>query len=184
MTVANGGTLRGSGTVGGAVSVLSGGTLGGVGTINGATSITGVLSPGNGDGLIGTLNIANNVTWLGAPSGSSATDWVFNLGPSNASDKLNITGTFNRDTSLGSVFQFDFAGSANRGAFTLASWTLTGGNDFQSTDFTWKNLALGYDGTFQIVDTDLQIVVVPEPATWALLAASLTTVVIFRRRRK
>ena len=39
----------------------------------------------------------------------------------------------------------------------------------------------GKSAYFQIASLDL--VVVPEPATWALLAFSLTTVVVLRRRR-
>jgi len=39
------------------------------------------------------------------------------------------------------------------------------------------------DGTASTSAGDIYLEVVPEPATWALLAFSLTTVVVLRRRR-
>ncbi len=44
--------------------------------------------------------------------------------------------------------------------------------------------ALNWNGAGSINSTFTNFVAVPEPATWALLAGSLTTIVILRRRRR
>ena len=106
ITTVSAGTLLINGdqhTATGAVTVASGATLGGTGTLGGATTINGILSPGSGG--IGTLNIAANVTWAGAASAGSTTDWVFDLGASSAADQLAITGNFNNHTRHGFPFQ-------------------------------------------------------------------------------
>ena len=182
-TAVNVGTLLVNGnqaSATGNVSVASGAILGGTGTLGGATTVNGILAPGSGG--IGTLNIAANATWAGAASAGSATDWVFDLGASNTADKLAITGNFNKDTTLGTAFRFDFGGSTQLGTFTLATWTGTTG--FSSGDFSYTNLGGGDTGSFNISGTSLQfIATVPEPATWALMAFSLTAVAVLRRRR-
>ena len=48
------------------------------------------------------------------------------------------------------------------------------------SNLTITGLTSGYSGS---LDTAGLLTVVPEPATWALLAFSLTTVTILRRRR-
>jgi autotransporter-associated beta strand protein len=181
-TLVNGGTLFVNGnqaSATGAVSVASGATLGGSGTIGGATSISGILAPGNS---IGTLNITANTTWQGASLASSDTDWKFELGSTNTSDLLNITGSFLKDNASGSVFRFDFLNSSITGNFTLVAWT--GSTTFSASDFTYSNLGADKTGTFFISGNQLRFEVVPEPGTWALLATSLTTLLILRRRRR
>lgn len=163
--------LTGSATGTGSVAVNSGAILGGNGTISGATSITGSLRPGNS---IGQLNIANNVTWV------SGDNWVFELGAVNTSDRLNITGDFLKGA--GSTFTFDFAGSTDLGTFVLVDWS--GSTGFTVPDFSYTNLGGGNTGTFQFNGSQLEFVAIPEPTTWALLAGSLTALVIFRRRRR
>jgi len=162
----------GSGTGNGSVTVSSGGTLGGNGTISGATLVSGSLNPGN-LGSIGTLNITNNVTW------NSGTDWVFNLGAANTSDLLNITGNFTQGT--GSVFRFDFGGATHQGTFKLVDWT--GSTTFTSGNFSLTNLGGGNTGTFAFNGSQLELTVVPEPTTWALITLSLVFLMTFRRRR-
>jgi len=159
------------------MNVASGAVLGGNGTINGLANITGSLRPGNS---IGTLN-AGTTTWLGAATAGTATDWVFELGGSNTSDRLNITGNFTKNISLGSVFRFDFAGSTALGTFTLVDWSVT--TTFSATDFSLTNLGGGNTGTFAINGTQLELNVIPEPTTWALLTFALCTVLFLRRRR-
>ncbi len=171
------------------VNVASGATLGGNGTITGATTISGILAPGNS---IGTLTIANDVTWNGGASASAATDWKFELGAGNTADLLNITGATSEFLKgSGSAFRFDFQGSTAMGTFKLVDWASTAsigggalGTSFNIADFSYTNLGGGHIGTFQFNSTQLEFVaVVPEPSTWALLAFSLTTVVVLRRRR-
>jgi hypothetical protein len=161
------------------LAVSAGATLGGNGTIGGATTINGILSPGNS---IGTLNIAANTTWAGAATAGATTDWKFELDAGNTSDLLNITGNFLKNTGAGSVFRFDFAASTATGTFKLIDWSGTTG--FSATDFSYTNLGGGNTGTFAFNDTQLELTVVPEPATWALLAFSMTTIMVLRRRRR
>lgn len=171
--------INGSTSASSAVSVASGATLGGNGTIGGATTITGILAPGNS---IGTLNVTSNVTWVGAATAGATTNWLFELGTSNTSDKLNITGNFLKDTSLGTTFMFDFAGSANEGTFTLVDWTGTTG--FSVGDFSYTNLGGGLTGTFNFNGSQLDFIAVPEPSTAWSMAAGLAMVVIFAHRRR
>ena len=137
-----------------AVNIFSGATLAGAGRITGATTISGILAPGNS---IGTLTVANDVTWNGGASPSSETDWKFDLGAATA-DKLNIiggSGNFNKGT--GSVFRFDFKGSTNAGTSNLVQWA--GATTFASGDFSYTNLGAGLKpGIFQIVGSSLQFV--------------------------
>ena len=176
-TKVTGGTLLVNGnqtSATGAVTVATGGTLGGTGTLGGATTIAGSLSPG--DGGIGTLNIANSVTWQGAATAGSSTDWIFQLGASN-SDLLNITGDFNKAaTATEKTFRFDFAGSTNTGTFKLVDWS--GTSSFIGNEFSFTNLGSGLTGSFSISGTELHFSAfsaVPEPSTWVAMAALILT---------
>lgn len=144
----------------GAVTVDSGAILGGIGTLGGAVTVTGIIAPG---ASIGTLNVVNNVNWVGAATAGTATDWRFELGAANTADKLAITGDFLKDTTLGSAFRFDFQGSTATGTFVLAEWT--GSTTFTSGDFSGINLGGGHTATFAIVDKQLQATVVGGGAT-------------------
>ena len=177
----------GSATGSGTVTVASGATLGGTGTISGATTIAGIVSPG--DGGIGTLSITGNVTWQGAATAGSPTDWIFQLGESNTADLLHIAGDFTKDTSLGSNFRFDFGGSMNPGTFKLVDWTGSSSFSANSTvsDFTYTSLGSGLTGSFSLHDNQLDFIAlpaVPEPSTWVAMAAlALTGGAMAMRRR-
>jgi len=163
----------------GAVTVASGATLGGVGTVGGATTVTGIVSPGEGG--IGQLNIAGNVTWNGAATAGSDTNWIFQLGSSNTSDLLNITGDFLKGT--GTNFCFDFGGSTNTGTFKLVDWS--GSSSFAASDFSFSNLGSLRAGSFAINGSELDFTVsaVPEPSTWVGMAALGVCAVWMIRRR-
>lgn len=175
-------------TATGAVSVASGAVLGGSGTLGGATTVNGVLAPGNS---IGTLTIANDVTWSGSATAGSPTDWQFELGADNSSDRLLLSGNaseFLRSTASGSIFRFDFMGSTATGIFTLVDWESTAnlgggalGTDFSLTDFSYTNLGGGNTGSFSFNGTSLQFTVVPEPR--AALLGSIGILALLRRRR-
>jgi autotransporter-associated beta strand protein len=168
----------------GAVTVAPGATLGGNGTLGGATTIAGIVSPG--DGGIGTLNITGNVTWQGASSNGTATDWIFQLGASPTSDLLNISGNFTKDaTTYGSNFRFNFEGATNTGTFKVVDWS--GTSSFIASDFSYTNLGSGLTGSFSIIDSQLDFSVlpaVPEPSTWVAMAALAITGGIMAMRRR
>ena len=138
----------------GAVTVASGATLGGTGTLGGAVTTAGAIAPG---ASIGTLAVINHVTWTGAATPETATDWKFELGSGNTADKLAITGDFLKDASLGSAFRFDFQGSTATGTFTLAEWT--GTTTFTAADFSATGLGGGNSGVFAIVGNQLRVTV-------------------------
>lgn len=184
-TVAQG-TLLVGGSIAGAANVASGATLGGSGTIGGAATISGIVAPGD-DG-IGTLTVANDVTWNAADS------WQFELGTAAATmdlaalggsteDLLAITGaTSDFLMGTGSGWTFDFQGGGEAGWYQLVDWE--GTTTFAATDFgAPTNLAPGLTGSF-IVDSGtsaLYLEVVPE-ASVALLSA-LGALGLLRRRR-
>jgi hypothetical protein len=187
LLVNNTGTTSATGTA--PVNVASGATLGGAGRITGVTTISGILAPGNS---IGTLTIANDVTW------NAGNAWVFELGSaastmalagsgSSTQDLLNITGvTSDFLKGSGSSWVFNFGGVSALGWYKLVDWA--GTTDFNlglNTQFSATSLGSGYTGAFTVdsATSALYLNVVPEPSTWALLALSLTTVVVLRRRR-
>jgi len=183
------GTLLANNTIGSAtgsgnVTVATGANLGGNGTIGGATTIAGIISPG--DGGIGALNITGNVTWQGASSNGSATDWIFQLGASPTSDLLNITGNFTKDASTyGTNFRFNFEGATNTGTFKVVDWS--GTSSFIASDFSYTNLGSGLTGSFSIIDSQLDFSVlpaVPEPSTWVAMAVLIITGGTMAMRRR
>ena len=167
----------------GVLNVAAGATLGGSGTIGGATTISGVLAPGNS---IGTLAVANDVTWNGGEN------WVFELGAAGpsigspgSSDLLAISGGNDFLKGTGSSFTFDFAGTGDVGWYKLVDWA-GGTTTFDVAEFSGVNLASTYTSEFAIQDNALYVNVVPEPSTYALLAvaaAGFGAHVVRRRRR-
>lgn len=169
--------VNGSTSASSAVSIASGAALGGNGTVGGSLNVTGVIAPGNS---IDTLS-AGTTTWMAASTSGAATNWQFELGTVNLSDQLAVTGDFLKNTSAGSVFNFDFMGSDFDGVFTLVTWTGTTGFT-SASEFSYGNLGAGRTGTFTLNSNNLQFTVVPEPST--LLLGSLFSLGILRRRRK
>ena len=173
-------SVNGSTAATSSVAVAVGGVLSGTGTVGGVTTVSGIVSPAGSS--LGTLTVANNVTWIGAATADPSTDWAFTLGAGNASDRLAITaGSFLRDTSGGDGFRFDFGGATNEGTFTLVQWS--GTTDFLATDFSHTNLGPGLTGSFMIDGNGLLFTSVPEPAAGmvALAAGSWMLVRGWRR---
>ena len=170
-----------------AVNVFAGATLAGAGRITGATTISGILAPGNS---IGTLRVANDVTWNGSLLGGGATtDWQFELGAANAADLLQITGAaseFIKGT--GTIFRFDFLGSTDTGTFKLVDWDSIAsvgggelGTNFAATDFTYTNLGGGNSGTFRFNGSSLEFQAIPEPSSLVMLIGGGVCLILVRR---
>ena len=178
-TTVNAGTMivsntSGSATGTGAVVVASGATLGGGGAISGDVTATGIIAPGEAG--IGTLS-TGSVTWNGNTTSGIATDWKFDLGAADASDRLSITGDF---TGSGDAFWFDFLGSDMAGTFTLVTWSGSA-TGFDEADFKYTNLGGGLTGSFTLNSNSLLFTAIPEPS--AALAGLLLAFGILRRRR-
>ncbi len=155
--------LGGTGTIGGSISftTATGGILavGGAGTIGNLT--TGAVSATLASNISMELNAAATSSDLLKSSGLSATNFTLNL--------TNLGGTFSNGQSF-QLFQNQAGGAPVFSGTTFAAIvkpTLTGG-------LTWDESSLYTSGTLSVV---------PEPATWGLLAFSLTTVMVLRRRR-
>ena len=88
-----------------------------------------------------------------------------------------ITGvTVQNLTTAGSPFTAYFNSAANQTTLALAS-------DETTWDRAYVRVGASTETGIGYVD-NLQFTAVPEPTTWALLAASLTTVMVLRRRRR
>jgi autotransporter-associated beta strand protein len=179
----------------GNLTVALGATLGGNGTVGGATTINGNLNPGNSPGLQtfgSSLTLSGTSTTTLEINGTATRGTDFdgiNVGTSltyGGNLTLAIGTTFGVGSYSWNLFDTftsqggNFANVALSGNYTGAfsgpssgNWTLTQANGFGGNN-TW---------TFNQSSGDLGLNVIPEPATWALLALSLTTVTILRRRR-
>ncbi|MCX6972338.1 MAG: autotransporter-associated beta strand repeat-containing protein [Verrucomicrobia bacterium] len=194
-TAVNAGTLlingNDSGSTG-AVTVASGATLGGNGTIGGATTVNGNLSPGNSPGL---LTFGSTLTLNG-----TTTMEISGAGRGTTYDAVNVTGLLTYGGNLTLTIAspigdatYDLFGGASAGALTqtlnFAGITFAGGGaysgtwTYNGTSSLWTAYSGGQNFSFDKATGDL-IVAVPEPATWALLAFSLTTVMVLRRRHR
>lgn len=180
-------TFGGSGA--GAVTV-SGGTLGGNGTITGATTIQsgGTLAPGNSPDVLTfanglTLEGATNMELNGTTRGTQY-DGIDLTGGSlvyGGTMSLTFGSAFLASNTTFDLFNFSVSQS---GTFTsiasssVYNFTLNSGNSYSAAD------QLGNTWSFNHSTGDLSFSAIPEPTTWALLAGSLTALVIFRRRRR
>ena len=189
-TTVSGGTLlannsTGSATGTGAVTVASGAALGGAGFISGPTTVNGSVRPGNS---IGTLTVANDVTW------NAGNNWVFELGTAASTLALANTGSSTQDLlnltvagsdffkGTGTAFTFDFAGTGADGWYKIVDWTGTTG--FVASDFVATNLSAGGSAAFTVDSGTSALfvnVVIPEPASISIVA--LGALAALRRRR-
>ena len=187
-TTVNAGTMLVSGThTAGAGTYVIGaaGTLGGNGSIT-ATSLTTTagskLTPGE-TGVLGnafTFALASGMNISASSNDTGA--YIFDLATVGTSDKITLTlGTLDIGTLDFADFAFNAMGGFGAGTYVLfdASSAITGSIG------TAAGMIGGFSSTLSIdnLNNDVLLTVVPEPSTWALLAFSLTTVLVFRRRR-
>ena len=187
----------GSGTGTGSLAVSSGAVLGGTGTIAPGTgksiTVSGVVAPGNSS-AIGTLTLNGGSTSSTLATFASGASFAFDLTAGTGSDKVALL----------SGAAGDFVFNSNNIAFTVSGSLVSGqtytlfsadvASAYSGLSFTLGKVTgglafTGLGGAFQTnsyisqVGNDLVLNAVPEPATWALLAFSLTTVMVLRRRR-
>lgn len=201
-TTVSAGTLiiNGSISSANAVTVAAGAHLGGSGSINGAVNVSGTLAPGNSPG---NLTVNNNVTILDGGTvsmeiaGATVGTQYDRVTMTGASSVFSLNGTNNLALTLSYVPAADAlfflldnqGGSAISGIFeqlngvttdlSQGALFLVGGQQFRISytgDVTTSSFTGGNDLVLQAV--------VPEPATWLLLTASLASVIVFRRTRK
>ncbi len=193
-TVVSAGTLliNGNQTAAtGMTTVNSGAFLGGNGTIGGAVTISagGTLSPGNSPGLLtinGPLTLAGDVAMeiIGTTRGDVLGYDAVNIGSSQlltygGTLTLTMTGAI----ANGTYDLFSFTSGFKTGNFSsiaFAGGYYTGTFNRVGDVWTMSVASHGQTFTFDQASGDL---VVPEPSTWALLAFSMTTVMVLRRRR-
>lgn len=190
MTVNTTGTLIVDGTAAGSTTVNAGGKLAGHGTVaaitlTGGASSGGVLDVSAATGsALGDMN-ATSLIWNGTDSAFS--QMKFDLGSSNASDKLILSGNMTKGT--GSIFEWDFGGTGvldnTYTLVTAAGGFGSGASLFTAGNFSYKNLASGLTGSFSISGSNLQFATsyspIPEPTS--ALAGLLITAGLLRRRR-
>ena len=178
------------------MTVGSSGTLMGnnITALGGTTTVNGTLSVGNngvGAGSFASLTLAGTDVMEVNARGSAGI----------AYDTINVSTAL----TYGGELQLVFGGAITSdpaplalftgvtGSGNLGSVTIYGSGGYKTTlldnSGVWSGTAdLAYGGgaqqfTFTQATGNLLVTAVPEPATWALLAFSLTTVMVLRRRR-
>jgi len=191
VTAGNSGTGRGN------VSVAAG-TLGGTGILrpgsgNTITVSSGAfLAPGDsttGNG-IGALALDGGGTTGALLTLNSGAKMAFQLGSALASDKLNFWNYAGAtDFVLNSnVIDLTFLAGSAPGTYNLFNFYSGNGTGLTASGISnglSVNFLNGGAGTLDYSTTgqiNLVVTSVPEPGTWALLAFSLTTVMVLRRR--
>ena len=158
----------------GSVSVAnSGSLLGGTGTIGGSVTIGGGATiTGGTDTTVGTLTLLGN---LGFSAGeSSGSTYLVNLNGGLTSDKLVISGALNLGNSFGDVLSFNGMADGSS-TYILATYASHVGQ-FDSV----LNLPTGYSLVY--LPTELDLVPIPEPATWIGGALALGAMAFASRR--
>jgi len=200
-TTVTAGTLlvNGSLAAGSTVAVGASGTLGGSGTINGAVAVDGAIAPGNSPGKLTLTNSSvslNNGSSLSMElSGTSAGTSYDQLALTSSSAIFSLNGTNNLQLTLGYTptqgTQFtlvDIAGTtAVSGIFELLNGITTDLSQdavFSVAGTSFKISYRGEGSTFDGAGNNVMLEVVPEPATWGLLAAGGVFVLFMRHRRR
>jgi len=182
--VTNSGALK-TLTVNGSTTTAYAGLLSGALNLtkDGSSSLT--LSGANT--YTGNTTVTAGTLVLAATTG----ELTFKIGASGETNSIGGSGTL----TLNGAFRFDLTSAATSGSWNIINvGTLneTWGSAFNVASFTrqgggtgagiWEGSA---SGTAYEFDTSLgTLTAVPEPATWALLAGSLTVVMVLRRRRQ
>ena len=158
--------VNGTNSGAGAVTGASGTILGGIGSIAGATTVNGTIT-GAASGTVGKLTLTST---SGATIGATGT-YLVDL-TSTTSDDLNVSAGALTITAGAAL---TFAGTTGAASYDLANYTSETGT------FAVTSLPSGY--TLRYGATELDLVVVPESATWVAGLLSLGTLGVHLRRR-
>ena len=199
-TTVSAGTLNVNGSISASsrFTVASGATLGGNGSISGAVSIAsgGTLAPGNSPGIMSTGN-------LSLAEGSSLSAEITGSGTVAGTDydQVNVTGTVsllgNLTLTLTSytptpgqlifLINNDLTDTITTGFANVNGGSLSNNTEFNLAGEGWFiSYEADYNGGTGSAFTggnDVALYAIPEPGTWALLAFSLATIIVLRRRR-
>lgn len=166
----------GSGTGTGAVAVQTGATLGGSGFISGVvTSAGGILAPGNSPGTLtvggltldGTSILSYELDAIDQTVGSGINDLI------QVNGNLTLDGTFNLDAIIG-------GSQLAAGSYRLINYT---GSLTDNTLELGTGLPLGFTYSIDTATSgEVNLVIIPEPATLALLAMGGLMLLAGRRR--
>jgi autotransporter-associated beta strand protein len=174
-TLVSAGTLAVNGWLpNSAVTVPSGGTLAGSGTLSGSVTVDGgTLSPGNSIGTltVGSLTLTNNLRL------------TFELGATNASDSVIVTGTLTFSGMETNWFVLTATNGFDTGTYTLFQAGLLAGTGLGAvTNFTDVG-GSGMPGYLFLDGANVRLEVFPEPGAGALVAGGLALMWLLRRRR-
>jgi fibronectin-binding autotransporter adhesin len=173
------GTLHVIGNTGsGYVNVSSGATLSGSGTIPGATTVNGTLDP------TGTLTFSSSLTL-----GSASTTRLDVSSP--GADRAAVTGSLalggtllinvTETPSTTSPYTLYTFGSAPTGSFSSVQLTGLFSGNLANSAGTWTGSSNGYNFTFSQVNGELMVI--PEPAVYALIFGAIALAGAAARRR-
>ena len=176
----------------GTVSVSTSATLGGNGTIGGAVTVAnnGILAPGTAGDSTTTLTLnSKDLTISGIDSkinlditglGGGAFDRIagINTFAQGGDITFNLSGSYVDGNSWN---VFGFSGKSGTFSSVALAGDYIGSLSWDGTNWTNTNIG-GQSWKFDEAVGSLSVF--PEPATWGLLAFSLTTVMVLRRRRQ
>jgi hypothetical protein len=163
--------VSGSGTGSGPVTVANGATIAGTGTIASTLNLKAgsFFAPGSG---IGTLSVSGSggVTWNTGAEALYTLSSIPCQGTSATSSKLAVaSGGLGKGLS-GGVYLFNFQNTGAGGnTYTLATFPST---NFLATDFTTVGLPTGLTGTFAVSGTQLQFTTVATVAAPVITSAT------------
>lgn len=186
MTIlAGGATIRPTSSTARIIAVNA--AISGVGALaifEGTVSLNNATNSYSGGTTIGTTTHATNVTVtkdgaLGLGNVSIAPLGNLDLNSGTLNNYIANTASLLLSSSLDAAsITLGFSG-----ADTIAALSFDGGSTFASLG-TWGAVGSGADHESSVFSGTGMLNVVPEPSTWALLASSLTTVMVLRRRRR
>lgn len=161
--------------------------------INGVISNGGIVKEGAGALTLGGVNdyTGNTTVNVGTLILADNSQSAFAIGANGVNNQFNGTGNLTLDGDF--FFDLTNAGTTLGDSWTIVSGTLleTFGSTFSVVGFSdaggniWEITNVNGGRTYQFSEGTgiLSVTAVPEPATWALLAASLSVTLILRRRK-